>query len=279
VSDRQRPDGEAGPPEIEIDTSVAHPARVHNYLAGGDGNFAVDREAVDQAAAILPGGLETVRHAVQSMAAFQARAVRYLVVEAGIRQLLKLGTAVPAAEDVHEIAQSAAPDARVVYVGSDPMVLAHAHSLRRAGRDGSTAYIHGSLRDPDAIIDQASTTLDLSRPVGLLMPATLNFVPDHSDPYGIVARVVGAVPSGSYLALTHTSHEIRTERMQEAADRFSKLLNQKYVIRTRDEIARFLDGLDLVEPGLVQIDEWRPPAGTPISERPPPIYGAVARKP
>ena len=284
MTDRQRPTkGGDQPPEIDIDTTVADPARVHNFLAGGDGHFAVDREAVDQAATILPGGLATAQRAVASIVDFQARVIRHLAIDVGIRQFMKLGTAVPVVEDVHEVAQSAAPDARVVYVGNDPLALAHAHSLRRVRPEGSTAYIHASLADTEAVVRQASATLDFDRPVALLLPATLNFVPDDRDPHGIVARLLDAVPSGSYLALTHTSHEIRSERMLEAAERFSKLLGPQYVVRPRDEIARFFDGLDLVEPGLVQIDRWRPsPAGDAAADpaaRPAPIYGAVARKP
>jgi S-adenosyl methyltransferase len=282
VTDRQRPANSGDqPPEIEIDTSVANPARVHNFLAGGDGHFAVDREAVNQAATILPGGLETAQRAVRSIVGFQARVIRYLAIEVGIRQFMKLGTAVPVVEDVHDVAHSAAPDARVVYVGTDPLALAHAHSLRRVRPEGSTAYVHASLTDTEAVVRQASATLDFDRPVALLLPATLNFVPDHRDPYGLVARLVDAVPSGSYLALTHTSHEIRSERMLEAAERFSKLLGPQYVVRPRDEIARFFDGLDLIEPGLVQLDRWRPESEEDADEgrRPAPIYGGVARKP
>ena len=284
MSDRQRPaEGAGQPPEIDIDTTVADPARVHNFLAGGDGHFAVDREAVDQAATILPGGLATAQRAVASIVDFQARVIRYLAIDVGVRQFMKLGTAVPVVEDVHDVAQSAALDARVVYVGNDPLALAHAHSLRRVRPEGSTAYIHASLADTEAVVRQASATLDFDRPVALLLPATLNFVPDDRDPHGIVARLLGAVPSGSYLALTHTSHEIRSERMLEAAERFSKLLGPQYVVRPREEIARFFDGLDLVEPGLVQVDRWRPsPAGDAAADpagRPAPIYGAVARKP
>jgi hypothetical protein len=284
VTDRQRPTkGGDQPPEIDIDTTVADPARVHNFLAGGDAHFAVDREAVNQAATILPGGMETAQRAVQSIVGFQARVIRYLAAEPAVRQFMKLGTAVPVVEDVHEVAQAAAPDTRVVYVGNDPLTLAHAHSLRRARPEGATAYIHASLADTEAVVRQASATLDFDRPVGLLLPATLNFVPDDRDPYGIVTRLLAAVPSGSYLALTHTSHEIRSERMLEAAERFSKLLGPQYVVRTKDEIARFFDGLDLVEPGLVQIDRWHPePAGDAAADsnvRPAPIYGGVGRKP
>jgi hypothetical protein len=276
---------------MHIDIEAAHPARIHDYLVGGEANFPVDREAVDQAAAVLPGGLETARRAIRSVAAFQARAVRYLVAEAGIVQLLKLGTAVPEDDDVHEIAQATAPGTRVVYVGDDPTVLAQAHSFLRTGPAGGIVYVNGTLLDIEAIIRQASVTLDLSRPVAVLLPGTLSFVADEDDPYGIMAQLIGMLPSGSYLVLTHTGREIRSQQMEEAAERFSKLLREPYVVRTRAEIARFLDGLDLIEPGLVQIDEWRPPAtgtapappstepGADTGGDPVPMYAAVARKP
>ncbi|HEY8526296.1 MAG TPA: SAM-dependent methyltransferase [Acidimicrobiales bacterium] len=284
MTDRTRQSASDGDPRhIDIDTTVAHPARIHNYLAGGDAHFAADREAVDQAASVVPGGVATVRRAVQAITSFQRRVIHHLVGERGIRQLIKAGTAVPAGEDVHEVALPLAPDVRVVYVGHDPMVLANAHALRRSAPEGAVAYVHGSLQDLDRVLREAGETLDLARPVGVLLPATLNFIPDARDPYGIVARLVAALASGSYVALTHASHDIRSERMQEAAERFSKLLAEPYVVRTRDEIARFFAGLDLVEPGLVPIDEWRPGTGgepePDVEGRPPPLYGAVGRKP
>ena len=282
MTDQEHPlGGDRQPPPTGIDITNAHPARIHNYLAGGDANFAVDREAVEKAVGMLPGELETARRAVHVMAAFLARVVRHLVGDVGVTQFLKLGTAVPAGEDVHEIAQAAAPGTRVVYLGNDPTVLAHAHSLRRAAPEGVTAYVHGSLLDVDPIIEQASATLDLSQPVAFLSPATMNFVAEEHDPYGIVARLVEAAAPGSYLALAHTSPDVGSERMREAADRFAQLLGDTYVVRSRDQIARFFTGLDVVEPGLVPIEEWRPPPGTELdpTRRPVPIYGALARKP
>jgi len=282
VTDQGRPTGGTRPPpEIEIDITTAHRARVHNYLAGGDAHFAADRLAVEKAADVLPGGIETARHAVRTMAAFQERVVRYLVAEVGIRQFLKLGAVVPAGDDVHEIAQAAAPGTRVVYAGDDPTVLAHAHSLRRSRPEGVTDYVHGSMLDVAPIIEQAAKTLDMDRPVALVSPATLNFVADEHDPHGIVARLMDALAPGSHLVLAHTSNEIGSERMMEGAEQFGKLVYGPYVVRTREEIARFLDGLELVDPGLVPIEQWhpRPDADLDPTRRPVPIYGAVARKP
>ncbi len=291
MTDKPRRSRRGQPPEVDIDTTVARPARVHSYLAGGDGHFAADREAVDRVAEVLPEGVETARRSVSTMAAFQAGVVRYLVASVGVTQILKLGTAVPAGEDLHEVALAAAPDeataraVRVVYVGSDPVVLAHAHALRRGSRKGTTAYVHGTLGDPEAILREASATLDLARPVAMVLPSTLNFVPDERDPYGIVARLVAAVAPGSYLAIAHITHDpTRGERATEAAERFSKMLAEPFVVRGADEIAQFFDGLSLLEPGLVTIDRWHPPGSAPPpsprpSARPVPIYGALARKP
>ena len=278
---------EGQPPEVDIDTTVARPARVHSYLAGGDGHFAADREAVERVAEVLPEGIETARRSVDSMSAFLSRVVRYLAGEAGVTQFLKLGTAVAQREDIHEIAQDAAPDpavARVVYVGSDPIVLAHAHALRRGSPEGTVAYVHGTLRDVEAIIRQVSATLDLAQPVAMLLPATLNFVPDESDPYGIMARLMAAVTPGSYLAIAHATHDPARERRAEAAERFSKMLGEPYVLRSAAEIARFFDGLDLVGPAVGGIDRWYPPGSArsvpPVEPGPAvPIYGAVGRKP
>jgi hypothetical protein len=288
VTDKPRHSGHEGqPPEVEIDTTVARPARVHSYLAGGDGHFAADREAVERVAEVLPEGVETARRSVDTMAAFLGRVVRYVAGEVGVTQFLKLGTAVAQGEDIHEIALDAAPATtvpRVVYVGSDPVVLAHAHALRRGSPEGTVAYVHGTLRDAEALLRQVSDTLDLERPIAMLLPATLNFVPDESDPYGIVARLVAAIAPGSHLAIAHATHDSGRERRAEAAERFSKMLGEPYVLRSAAEIARFFDGLDLVGPGVGPIDRWYPPGSArsvppPSPGRPVPIYGAVGRKP
>jgi S-adenosyl methyltransferase len=288
VTDKPRhSEHEGQPPEVDIDTTVARPARVYSYLAGGDGHFAADRDAVEHVAEVLPEGVETARRSVDTMAAFLGRVVRYLAREVGVTQFLKLGTAVAKGKDIHEIAQDAAPATvvpRVVYVGSDPVVLAHAHSLRRGSPEGSVAYVHGTLRHPEAIIRQASETLDFDQPVAMLLPATLNFVPDESDPYGIVARLLAAVSPGSYLAIAHVADDPSRHRAPEGAERFSKMLGEPYVLRSAAEVARFFDGLDFVGPAVGAIDRWYPPgsaASAPPVEpgRPVPISGAVGRKP
>ena len=264
-----------------IDTGVAYPARVLNYLAGGDGNFAADRELAEDVGDALPGGIGTARAVVRSLGAFMGRAVRYLTGEVGIGQFLIVGAAIPPARNVHEVAELAAPGARFVYVGDDPVVLAHAHSLVSGAAAGVAAYVDGSLSDPGAILSRAGETLDFTRPVAVMLLTTLNFVPDGDDPAGIVARLLAAVPSGSCVTIAHPSFDFGAEGMTEAAERLNKAIRQPFVARSRNEIAGFFDGLDMAEPGLVQIDRWRPDETRPVppTGRPTPIYAGVGRKP
>jgi hypothetical protein len=264
---------------IEIDISVAQPARLHNYLAGGAGNFAADRDVADYLSAVLPGGLESARATVRALGSFMVRAVRHLVSDLGVRQFLYIGASIPTKNDIHEVAQEAAPEARVVYVGSDPVVLAHAHARRRSTPEGATAYVHGDVDDPQMILEGAAATLDLTRPVAVMLLATLNFVPDENDPDGIVARLLEGVSSGSYVVMAQTTNDIQAEGMAEAAKRLSETIGEPYVVRSHAEIARSLDGLELVDPGLVPIDDWRRPADRPRPEQLIPIYAAVGRKP
>jgi hypothetical protein len=296
VNDQHSSSADHQPAVLDIDTRVSRPARLHNYLAGGAGNFAVDREAAEKLSASLPDGLDTVRAAVRSLGDFTERAVRHLVAEAGVEQLLYVGMPVPTGQEVHEIAQGFAPSARVVYVGNDPVVLAHAHTLKRSAPEGATAYVQGSLREPASIWADAGRTFDLSQPIAVLVPLTLCFVPDDADPYGVMAELLEPVPSGSHLMIAHPTTDIPTAGMDEATESLAEALEEPYVVRSRADIARFVEGLDLVPPGLVQIDSWRPPtrppspSPSPLPSRLPspaappptpvlPIYAALARKP
>jgi S-adenosyl methyltransferase len=263
---------------FEIDTSVSSPARLFNYLAGGVANFAVDRDVAEEVAAGMPGGLDTIRAAVRTVGDFTLRAVRYLVEEAGVRQVLYIGTPVPAGREVHDVAQETAPDARVVYVGNDAVVLAHAHTLRGTP-EGATAYVHGTLRAPDEIWERACQTLDPSQPVAILVPVTLCLVPDDADPYGIMARLVDATAPGSYLAIAHVAGDVPTEGLTTAAERLRHAMPAPYVVRSATEVARFFAGLDLVDPGLVKIDAWHPAPDAPSPVLDLPMYVGVARKP
>lgn len=265
-----------------IDTSVAHMARMYDYLLGGSDHFAIDREVTEQVTAFLPGGIEAARASVRANRVFLGQVVGHLIREAGVRQFLDIGTGIPNADNVHAVAQEVAPDARVVYVDYDPVVLAHAHALLRSTPEGATSYIHGDLRDPDAILDRAAMTLDLTQPVGIMVVGILHYVLDSDDPHGIVARLLEAVAPGSYLAITHIASDVQPEVMAEMAERHNDAASAEPAqFRSRAEMARFFRGLDLVEPGIVRVEQWRseslpsPPSGQWLI----PIYAAVGRKP
>ncbi len=237
-----------------FDTSVAHSARVHDYWLGGKDNFAADRAAGDAVIAAYPGLVASVR----ANRAFLARVVRFLAAEAGIRQFLDVGTGIPATNNTHEVAQSAASDARVVYVDYDPVVLLHARALLRSSADGATDYIEADLRAPETILQEAARTLDFSRPVAVMLIAIMHLIGDQDDPYGLVRTLMAAVPSGSYLALSQVASDIEAEQMAEAAKRYNRLAHEKQRHRSHAEVARFFDGLELVEPGVVAVPQWRP---------------------
>jgi S-adenosyl methyltransferase len=268
--------GGSGMPKL--DTTRPHPARVYDYLLGGKDHFAIDRAAAEMAMRAVP----TLRIAARENRAFLGRAVRYLVAEAGIRQFLDIGTGLPSACNVHEVAQGLAPECRVVYVDSDPLVLAHARALLASDPQGRTAYIQADLREPAEILADpvVRATLDFSQPVGLMLVAVLHFIRDSDDPAGIVRTLLDALPSGSYLAASHGSAEYDPAGMEAAARAFraSGVPNQ---FRSADEFAQIaFRGLELIEPGIVPVADWRPSTSAP---RPLPaeagFNGAVARKP
>jgi hypothetical protein len=264
------PDGEAP----AFDTSVAHVARVYNYWLGGDANFAADREAAEQAMAAYPDLAQSVR----ANRAFLARTVRYLATQQGIRQFLDIGTGIPAADNTHEVAQSVAPQCRVVYADHDPIVLSYARSLLTSTPQGATDYLDADLRDTGAILAAAARTLDFEQPVAIVLMAVLQFIEDEEDPGAILAQLLGAVPSGSYLVVSHPASDIDAESMAEMAQRLNRLMSQRVVLRSRAEVTRFFDGLDLAEPGVVRIPEWRP--GTPAeAATPATMWGGVGQKP
>jgi hypothetical protein len=264
-----------------LDTSVPHPARRYNYWLGGKDNFAVDRESGDQIAAMYPA----IRTVARENRAFLRRAVRHLAADAGIRQFLDIGTGIPSADNTHEVAQAVAPESRVLYVDNDPMVLVHARALLTSSPGGVTAYLDADLRHPDSILsaDELRRTLDLSRPVALILAAVAHFLTDDDRPYEVIARLVEALPSGSYLALSHVTADFMPAEVfsRMAAEVAAGRMRPDGVLRSRAEVARFFDGLDLVEPGIVPVTQWRPEV--PESQRPPlaeaSIYAAVACKP
>jgi hypothetical protein len=258
----------------DIDTTVAHPARVYDYWLGGSSNFPADREAAERVLAATPG----LRSRVRANRAFLARAVRYLAAEAGIRQFLDIGTGIPSANNTHEVAQAVAPDSRVVYVDNDPIVLAHAKSLLAGSPEGATQYIDGDLRDASVILRAAAGTLDLTRPIALMLVGILHLIQDSEEPHRIVAGLMDTLPPGSYLAISHPASDIQPSQA-EAQRRYNERVSTPQTLRTRDEVARFFDGLDLVPPGVVYVHAWRPDPGDVPPEGGVSAYGAVACKP
>jgi hypothetical protein len=277
MQDRQ--DGLAGhiPARATIDPTVAHQARIYDYWLGGKDNFAADREAAGQAVTAYP----PILRAVRAQREFLARAVRYLSEQAGVRQFLDIGTGLPTANNTHEVAQAAAPEARVVYVDNDPMVLAHARALLTSTPQGATAYLNADLRDPDKVLAEASGLLDFRQPVAVLLIGILQLIPQSDDPQAIVARLTAAVPSGSWLAVYHPASDIDQDRVAEAVRRVNARSAGTTTLRSHAQIARFFDGLQLLEPGLVQVHRWQPGSaaggdgdGDQIA-----AYSGLARKP
>jgi hypothetical protein len=257
---------------LGFDSTVAHSARVYDYWLGGKDHFAADREAGDRVIAIRPA----IRSDVRENRAFLRRAVRFLVAEAGIRQFLDIGTGLPSAGNTHEVAQAEAPESRVVYVDNDPMVLAHARALL-TGTPGTTAYLDADLRDPGTILRDAERTLDLSRPVAVMLVAILHHIRGEDDPAGIIRTLMAAVPPGSYLVLSHPAADVQADAVAKVAVEYNEHVVTGQVRRTRDQVAGFFEGLELLPPGVVQTPRWRPesPAG---SGRPVPMWAAVGRK-
>jgi len=254
--------------------SIAHVARVYDYLLGGKDNFAADREAAEQAMRINPDIVSTAR----ANRAFLIRTTSYLVTQAGIRQFLDIGTGMPTNNNIHEVAQSIAPESRVVYVDHDPIVLSHARARLTSSPEGVTDYIEADLRQPRKILAEASRTLDFGRPVAIMLISILHLILDRDDPYDLVSQLVNAVVPGSYVVISHAASDIDSGAMISMANRLNELMAQQSVPRTHREVAAFFAGLDLVEPGLVRVPEWRPASVADSAVRAQ-MWGAVARKP
>jgi DNA-binding HxlR family transcriptional regulator len=249
-----------------VNTAVPSPARVWNYLIGGKDHFAVDREVGDVAIQAMPA-LPVIARYVRR---FQADAVDRLL-QRGVRQFLDIGTGLPVAGSVHEVAQWAAPESRVVYVDNDPMVLAHARALLTSSPQGACDYIDADLREPGKILARASQTLDLSRPVAILLIAVLHFIPDDDDPWGIVTRLLDGITGDSYLVIAHASDDLNPPEADEAVRRYNERSPVPFGPRSRLEIARFFSdsGTEMLPPGLVPLGSWwpdRPEDGTPDSD-------------
>ncbi|MDF5751856.1 SAM-dependent methyltransferase [Spongiactinospora sp. TRM90649] len=269
---RLRANGRLDP--VELRTDRPHPARVYDYLLGGKDNFPADRTAAEASLRRAPG----LRVAARANRDFLARAVRAALAD-GVRQFIDIGTGIPTSPNVHELAQGSTPGTRVVYVDNDPIVGAHARALLTSS--GETAFLLADVRDPKAILDAPETRdlIDFDRPVGILCIATLHHVPDEDDPQGIIERLVGAVPSGSVLALTHLGSDLAPE---EAAAIATGAARARVTVlpRPRETVGAYFDGLDLLAPGLVRVPDWRPEhAVLPEDLEQTWIYGGVARKP
>ena len=260
---------------VSVDTSVPHIARVYDYWLGGKDNFAVDRAAAEQVMETFPDILVSVR----AQRAFLGRAVHYLVAEAGIRQFLDIGTGLPSGNNTHEVAQRVVPQTRVVYVDNDPIVLLHARALLASSPEGATAYIDADLRDTGVILAQAARILDFSQPVAVMLLGVLHCVPDKDDPAAVVSRLVDAVPGGSYLTIAHPASDVATEQMATSMRNYNDHATVPLTARSHDEVSAFFAGLDLLEPGVVQLHRWRAGAGDPGAGRELANYGGVARKP
>ena len=264
-----------GARSLPFDTSVAHQARMYDYILGGKDNYAADRAAVEALLKVDPGAAASSRE----NRAFLGRVVRYLAADAGIRQFLDIGTGIPTAGNTHEVAQSVAPDAQVVYVDYDPVVLAHARALLTSSEAGATEYIDADLRDTGKILTQAAELLDFTKPVAVTLLAILHALPDADDPHAIVARIMDALPSGSYLAISHAGADLLDRQALDGVrDIVTQMVRLQPGFRDREQVLRFFDGLDLVEPGLVRVEEWRRDPAAEVAGRST-LWCAVGRKP
>ena len=260
---------------LPFDTSVAHQARMYDYVLGGKDNYAADRVAMDAALEVWPD----MAYGARANRAFLGRAVRYLAGEAGIRQFLDIGTGIPTAGNTHEVAQAIAPESRVVYVDYDPVVLAHARALLNSGDRGATEYIDADLRDTANILAGARELLDFTRPVAVTLLSVLHAIPDADDPWEIVGTLLEAVPPGSYLAISCSAGDLMdADALARLKDIWKGSVQQQLTFRDREQATRFFAGTDLVEPGLVPVDEWRAKPGTPRVGNPA-MWAGVGRKP
>jgi S-adenosyl methyltransferase len=265
----------------KINTGVPNPARIYDYFLGGKDNFPADRDVAEQIVAIAP----VARDVVEDNRAFLRRAVHHLAGEAKVRQFIDLGSGLPTQGNVHEIAQAVAPDARVVYVDNDPMVVTHSRALLAGD---NTVAIEADLRRPDSVLrhPEVRELIDFTQPVALLLVAILHFLPDDQDPFGVVAHFRDALPAGSHLVVSHGTRDIPVRpdmspgemaEMGEKVERLYQLTTASLVTRPRAQVERFFDGFDLLDPGVIEIQLWRPDERDSLL--PGGFYGGVGRKP
>ncbi len=257
----------------EFDTSVPHIARVYDYWLGGKDNFAADRDLGEKTLAAYPNLVFSVR----ANRAFLARTVRFLAGEAGIGQFLDIGTGIPTANNTHQVAQRVAPQARIVYVDNDPIVLSHAQALLKSSPQGACAYLDADLRDPARILARAAQTLDFRRPVAVMLIAVMHFVGDDEEAAAIVRTLMAACVPGSFVVISHVASDIDTEQQTEMVRRLNQSVAEKATMRDRAGVTRLFDGLELVEPGVVRVSQWRPDSDFEAAG-PTGLWGGVARK-
>ncbi len=241
-------------PLPDIDTTIPQPARFWDYLLGGKDNYLIDREVGEEVLMIFPD----LRDSARADRGFLVRVVRYLVQEAGIRQLLDIGTGLPTVNNTHQVAQAASPDCRIVYVDNDPMVLVHARALLTSTPEGATDYLDADVRDPDRILREAAQTLDFTQPIGLMLLGIINYIMDDDEAHSIVDRFLNALPAGSYLAMSHPTAEVHAEAIETSIKHYNSSGAPPVRTRSRQGITRFFDGLELLEPGVVSCSLWRP---------------------
>jgi hypothetical protein len=277
--------------DLHIDHTVAHGSRVYDYLVGGTNNFAADREAARHMAEVLTGGLAGIQSNCRTNRIFLGQAVRYLS-QQGIRQFLDIGPGIPTVHQTHEVAQAVAPEARVVYVDNDPIVLAHAHRLlETSSAQGRTAFLEDDLRNPERVLSRAGEVLDLDQPVGLILVAIYHMIPGEA-PYTVNATLLDGLAPGSYLVASHLTADLMGEVWDESVRRLSEATREPFLNRTRAEFSRLFEGLELVPPGVAPIDDWLRdgPAPPPADVEPAlpddvdpdwvnPLWAAVGRKP
>ncbi|MGH3936984.1 MAG: SAM-dependent methyltransferase [Pseudonocardiaceae bacterium] len=262
---------EQKPPPI-LDISVPHTARTWNYWLGGKDNYPADREAGDRLLVLMPG----LASGARAVRGFLVRAVQHLAGEMGIRQFLDIGTGLPTANNTHEVAQSVTPECRIVYVDNDPLVLAHARALLTSDPKGVTDYLDADLRDPDTILREAARTLDFTQPIALMLLGIINHILDTDEAHAIVNRLMDALPAGSYLVVSHPTAEVGGDAMLEVMRVWNESGGTPPITaRNRQELLRFFDRLELLDPGVVSVSRWRPDVGAPAEEC---EYCGVGRK-
>jgi hypothetical protein len=269
-------DDETSRPSVDLRPDVPHPARMYDYYLGGKDNFPADREAAERVLALGP----LVRISALANRAFLQRAVRFLA-EQGIGQFLDIGTGIPTAGNTHEVAQQVRPDARVAYLDNDPIVLVHSRALLAGSASGGVSVLQADLRDPKAILADPAVRelLDFDRPVALLLFAVLHFIDETDDPYTVVRTLVDALPSGSYLALSHATGDFTTPERAGLGPAIYRNATAQLTMRSREQVLRFFEGMELAEPGLVTAPQWRADGPAEATDATVAIWAGVGRKP